>query len=208
MSHLIVAVIHTEDESLDTVLDPFWELDLSEEERKCDYRSEYSPEYTPEEAEKGRLGYIQDYKDKIKKKEFRKPAEHEKDRPLVDVRGTKEYMEKQIEIYSKMTAKEYMKDYYGYAFNKNDGTYGYYYNPNAKWDWWTLGGRWKGYLKLKEGATGEEGESGVFRNKGREGYVDSARVGDIDFEGMKKDSLERAKKSWLEFKKDPSHWGE
>lgn len=24
------------------------------------------------------------------------------------------------------------------------------YNPDSKWDWWTIGGRWSGYLVLKE----------------------------------------------------------
>ena len=26
------------------------------------------------------------------------------------------------------------------------------YNPNSKWDWWVIGGRWSGYLVLKERA--------------------------------------------------------
>ena len=29
-------------------------------------------------------------------------------------------------------------------------------NPNRKWDWWQMGGRWSGFLKLKEGAEGVE----------------------------------------------------
>lgn len=31
-------------------------------------------------------------------------------------------------------------------------------NPNCKWDWYVIGGRWQGFLKLKEGRTGEVGE--------------------------------------------------
>ena len=27
-------------------------------------------------------------------------------------------------------------------------------NPNAKWDYWTIGGRWKGFLKAKDGQKG------------------------------------------------------
>jgi len=38
------------------------------------------------------------------------------------------------------------------------------YNPQSTWDWWTVGGRWSGMLRLKNGST-----------------VDSARIGDIDF---------------------------
>lgn len=28
----------------------------------------------------------------------------------------------------------------------NDGRYGYWQNPNAKWDWFEIGGRWSGYF--------------------------------------------------------------
>lgn len=28
---------------------------------------------------------------------------------------------------------------------------GYWYNPNAKWDWWQVGGRWGNMLRLKDG---------------------------------------------------------
>ena len=38
------------------------------------------------------------------------------------------------------------------------------YNRQSTWDWWTVGGRWSGMLRLKNGST-----------------VDSARIGDIDF---------------------------
>jgi len=40
------------------------------------------------------------------------------------------------------------------------------YNPDAKWDWYAVGGRWSGLLKLK----GENQEN-----------VDEARIADIDF---------------------------
>ena len=29
--------------------------------------------------------------------------------------------------------------------------YGYWQNPNAKWDWYLIGGRWSAFFKLKEG---------------------------------------------------------
>ena len=37
-------------------------------------------------------------------------------------------------------------------------------NPNKKWDWYQVGGRWGNSLKLKDGA-----------------YTDSAKIKDIDF---------------------------
>lgn len=53
------------------------------------------------------------------------------------------------------------------------------YNPNSKWDWYSIGGRFPGKLKAKEG---EHGEGSAFRRNPRvNGEFDSARVGDIDF---------------------------
>lgn len=48
-------------------------------------------------------------------------------------------------------------------------------NPNKKWDWWVVGGRWSNFLKLKSG-----------------GYADEAKKGEIDFDGMRNDACDRA----------------
>lgn len=61
------------------------------------------------------------------------------------------------------------------------------YNPKSKWDWYQLGGRWSGMLKLKPGKKGELGEKS-WGNSGEEipkGFVDQALKGDIDFDGMR-----------------------
>ena len=31
---------------------------------------------------------------------------------------------------------------------------GYWRNPNARWDWWVIGGRWRGLLLLRPGKSG------------------------------------------------------
>lgn len=72
-------------------------------------------------------------------------------------------------------------------------------NPNAKWDWWVVGGRWTGMLKLKEGAKGQQGDPGLMTDSAPEGWVDSALKGDIDWEGMQYESLKRAEKKWQEY---------
>lgn len=59
------------------------------------------------------------------------------------------------------------------------------YNPKSQWDWYQVGGRWSGFFKLKEGAEGMTGEPGVFQNEPKEGWVDSAKKKDIDFESMR-----------------------
>jgi len=72
------------------------------------------------------------------------------------------------------------------------------YNPNSKWDWYQVGGRWAGFFKLKAGRTGEVGEKS-WCNEGKEipkDRVDVAKKGDIDFEGMKADSLKKANETY------------
>ena len=49
------------------------------------------------------------------------------------------------------TLDAYAKDYHGYC--KVNGRYGYMSNPNAKYDWYSEGGRWSGYLTNKEDKT-------------------------------------------------------
>lgn len=48
------------------------------------------------------------------------------------------------------TFEQFMNDWCGYSSkNFEHDVYGYYENPNAKWDWWKIGGRWNGFFKAK-----------------------------------------------------------
>lgn len=59
-------------------------------------------------------------------------------------------------------------------------------NPNSKWDWYELGGRWTGAFKLKPNHFGKLGKPGAFGNEPREAdTVDQAPKGSIDFEKMR-----------------------
>lgn len=50
------------------------------------------------------------------------------------------------------TFAEFMDDYCGYGLIPGTSDrYGYRFNPNAKWDWWVIGGRWEGLLKTTAG---------------------------------------------------------
>lgn len=51
------------------------------------------------------------------------------------------------------TFDEFMECYRYEDRDDETGSYGYWYNPNAKWDWWAIGGRWHGLLKASRGAT-------------------------------------------------------
>ena len=71
-------------------------------------------------------------------------------------------------------------------------------NPNRKWDWYQIGGRWSGFLKLKEGAEGAHGSRSWMNRDASNpaGYCDSALKGAIDFEGMRQEDAERAAKRY------------
>lgn len=62
----------------------------------------------------------------------------------------------------------------GYRFLK-------YTNPNAKWDWWVVGGRWSDWLTLKDGRK-----------------LNEARKSDVDFDTPVKVAAEEATKEYRE----------
>lgn len=108
------------------------------------------------------------------------------------------------EIYP--TLSEFITDWRGYNFYESEGAYGYYYNPNAKWDWWTLGGRWQGLLTAKTGTPPRHliyGEPGVFdpsgdeytRSDGRIG-CDGCRKGDLDFDWTREQKILSVRTHW------------
>jgi hypothetical protein len=58
------------------------------------------------------------------------------------------------------------------------------YNPHSKWDWYVIGGRWGGFLKMKPGRTGDLGPRHSFDEPPALGGADIALVGDVDWEAM------------------------
>ncbi|ENI5907192.1 hypothetical protein BHR43_17680 [Aeromonas salmonicida subsp. salmonicida] len=71
-------------------------------------------------------------------------------------------------------------------------------NPNKQWDWYQIGGRWSGFLKLKQDAAGSLGHQGLMgscANDG-EGRADSALKSAIDFEGMRDEAGAKAATNW------------
>lgn len=80
------------------------------------------------------------------------------------------------------------------GYKEHEGKVGYWENPNSEWDWWVLGGRWQGIIRLKEGATtGEKGRPGLMTAPDKDSLnADSALVKDIDFEGMYNEAMGKA----------------
>ena len=72
------------------------------------------------------------------------------------------------------------------------------YNPKSKWDWYQLGGRWTGTLKLKENAEvikESEPSWATGWKENEKGYTDFAQVKDIDWSPNYTD-LEHHKRFW------------
>lgn len=99
------------------------------------------------------------------------------------------------EIYP--TFDEFCQNYLGYRDKDPEtGKYGHWENPNRKWDWYQVGGRWCGFFKLKDGAKGEVGSPGLMTPPAEEGNADSVMKKDIDFEGMRKEAGDNARKAY------------
>lgn len=120
--------------------------------------------------------------------------------------GYKEVQVSFKEVYP--TKQEFFDSYFG--LDKNDeGEYGYWYNPYAQWDWYVIGGRWKGSLLIKEDVKEfTVGRPGVIhsREAGKEveGYrwVDVAKIKDIEWGKMEEINRERLSKFWDEKHQD------
>lgn len=74
------------------------------------------------------------------------------------------------------TFEQFMSEWHGMeARNEDKQRYGYWENPQAKWDWYVLGGRWADFFRLKNGQ-----------------YGISALKRDIDTASMEQEALEAA----------------
>lgn len=87
------------------------------------------------------------------------------------------------------TLKEYIEEYCGYTYDAEKKDFGYWKNPNAKWDWYQVGGRWAGKLTVAYDCincdVGEKswgfGNEDPYAAIGRYKKVDVARIKDLIF---------------------------
>ena len=98
-------------------------------------------------------------------------------------------------LYKKWAGRELYHDKRGYYHYST-------YNPDSKWDWYSIGGRWMGYFKVKAGArVAVLGEPGVFGNTPEEGCADQLLKGDIDFETMRNEAADAADRQYASYTK-------
>ena len=92
------------------------------------------------------------------------------------------------------TVEDFATSWHGYQ-RTPEGRYGYWHNPNDKWDWYIVGGRWTGSLILKNlDAVGAiNGEPGLMTEPNSNPYLaDAAYARDIDFRGMREQRYNEA----------------
>lgn len=105
------------------------------------------------------------------------------------------------------TFEQFMKEYHEEEPDETTGAYGYMHNPNAKWDYWRVGGRWRGQLLIKRGSTdwklsevpweyGPEWHKGPV--PGSETEVDVCRVASIDIERVEATARDKANEFWAQ----------
>ncbi len=51
------------------------------------------------------------------------------------------------------TISDYATEYWGYSYHPEQEAYGFYYNPDAFFDWYSIGGRWPALFLVKEDCT-------------------------------------------------------
>ena len=109
------------------------------------------------------------------------------------------------QIYSSF--EKYVEEWHGET-EKDPATnrYGYWENPNAKWDGYQIGGRWTGFFKLKnqigdQKPPHKKGNPGLMTEEAQEGYADQCRKGDIDWEGIKEEGRKKANKRYDMYEK-------
>ena len=72
-----------------------------------------------------------------------------------------------------------------------------YYNPDARWDWWSIGGRWRYRLKVPKNAEHIKDQDMFFdtpkQQKGKYRWCDGAKIKDILWADMNRPSREDLK---------------
>lgn len=169
MSHFVVAVIHKEDQYVDEMLAPY---------------SEYI-EVAP---------YVSRTKKEIINKGWERRKWVEDNQEALIKRGEGEMPEYWQEYLNAKTDEEmYFVETYEDMLHDDEGNELSTYNPNAKYDWYVIGGRWPGMLKAKKGYHGEG--SAFEPNPKKDGFYDSAKIKDIDF-SRDENIYKEAKRFW------------
>lgn len=183
MSHFTVLVTRTNKRDLEDQLAPFDE-DL-EMPRYIEYTKEQLIEKSKQE--------VAEYEKRTYAKFLKDPKAYKLD--CFNPNHIK-YLEEEFPLKLKWTNEQHYVDAVKYYENSEinaDGSVTSTLNPQAKWDWWKIGGRWAGFFQARKGSVGVRGENGLGDSNMSENGVDTIRVADIDWEAM--EVIEKARRA-------------
>jgi hypothetical protein len=146
MSHFSVAVFHREDQDIEDLLAPY-----NEEIVVAPY-----VKYTREQAIAKTRKDIEEYKNGLYAEYLANPEEYAKNC------SNEAHLEYLREVFPKKlnwTDEECYEDvarYYDEDDKDEEGNLYSTYNPNSKWDWYSIGGRWRNFLTTKSGEKVDE----------------------------------------------------
>jgi hypothetical protein len=204
MSHFTVLVIGNDPEEQ---LKPFQENNMGDCPREYMAFNDLEEEYAKEYAEETREMVVMEdgtllsvYDERFKQKRANDPLGglgfSTSDKYIYPA-GTSKRDVPFKEIYP--TLEAFAEDWHGSKRDAEKGRFGYWENPNAKWDWHSLGGRWTGMFKMKQGDAipmARLGRPGLMTEPAEVGHADQARKRDIDWDGMRAAAADKAGKKY------------
>lgn len=164
MSHFSLAVILKDDKSiyLDDVLDKF------DEEREVDKYVRYTKEEATNKSKELIEGNLERYKKQLAEEEVKEEPNEDWIKRLKELI---DYCQPMVDNYTNEDYYNYIAEDYSEDMIDNEGNIYSTYNPDSKWDWWEIGGRWNNLLTLKRE---KENDPIVHANV--------AKIKDIDFD--------------------------
>jgi len=111
--------------------------------------------------------------------------------------------------YKKMykTFEEFAEKARYLTYHEKEQAYGYYYNPDAQWDWYVIGGRYADLILVKDNVTDVKENESYSRykeekRKAPKGYkwVSGAKKCDIEWDLMKRMEIKQAVRSYYKCK--------
>lgn len=98
------------------------------------------------------------------------------------------------------TVGEYAKEEHGYEpIPGQPGRFGRFTNPDSRWDWWQIGGRYEGRLRVVARVDSVRGERSRWDDRPplERGRHDGAKKGDLDWAAMRADRAQE-RRQWAE----------
>lgn len=193
MSHFTVAVMLKDKNKLEEVLAPY------DEDLEVPRYIKYTKEQLIEKGKKK----IEDFKNNTYADFLKDPIEYKNNCKNEDhIKYLEEEFPKKLNWTDEKIYQYEIQFYEEEEIGENGEVYSTY-NPNSKWDWYSVGGRWLNELLVKEDVEYIGGEIGLgaghlLDKEAPKGYkwTNGAKIKDICFDKMTNDAYEKAIRFW------------